>query len=161
MIGRRRPDCEMSWMDVPVLRARYWSRSNWSGSSGWSFSLQEFETCPRWGATDLRVDSIARLSLQDRQLVLFSGSNPTWPSPAQGQRLNLNSGSGVKRTRTSPSWRAEIEACRRDVLHNNLVWMAHESGLPGVVDLLDVSNHGSGRDTYWVRSHCLRPCGKR
>jgi hypothetical protein len=79
-------------------------------------------------------------------------------APAQGRRPNLNSGSGVKGTRTSPSWRRDRSG-RRHVLHNNLVlvWMAHESGLPGVVDLLDVSNHGSGRGTCLVRSHCLRP----
>jgi hypothetical protein len=130
-----------------------------SVSYGTSKTCQVRGSNPCRGATDLGVDSIARLGLQDRQLVLFSGSNPTWPSPAQGQRPNLNSGSGVKRTRTSPSWRAEIQAASATCCTTIWCGWRIESGLPGVVDLLDVSNHGSGKDIIAIsceRSYPMR-----
>lgn|SRR5678815_3703280 len=39
--------------------------------------------------------------------------------------------------------------------------LARESGFLGVIDLLNVAQHGPGTNIYLIRFHYLRPRGKR
>ena len=39
--------------------------------------------------------------------------------------------------------------------------LARESGFLGVVDLLKVANHGTGRNIYLIRFHYFGPRGRR
>ena len=50
-----------AWMSASTLFACDCPGSNWGGSIGTHLRPQKFETCPDWGATDLRIDSIDRL----------------------------------------------------------------------------------------------------